>query len=378
MPTDLPRVTMALTYYAPYVSGLTEAARIVAEELVSRGVSVRVATTRHDPTLPAVEEVNGVEVHRAPVVARLGKGTVSPAFPGLVRRLTRDADVLNLHLPLLEAGLLARLAGPVPVVTTYQCDVDLPAGAVNALQVRAVDASSRAAMRRSAAVAVSSADYAHESRLWGAMDGRTVEISPPCLTRTGGQPSFRRGPGMHVGFLGRLVAEKGVEHLVDGFMALDDPDSRLLVAGDYEKVAGGSVVDRIRARAAGDPRITLLGFLPDSALADFYASLDVFVLPSVNSLEAFGIVQVEAMMAGVPVVASDRPGVRTPVQRTGFGQVVPPGDAGAIARALPEVAALPDRAAGAARAAAVYGASSTADAYLETFRRAAAHGRPRR
>lgn len=368
MSPELTSVTMALTYYAPYVSGLTEAARVVAECLVQRGIRVYVATTRHDDELPAVERVNGVEVHRAPVLARVGKGTVSPGFVPLVRRLARRSDVLNAHLPLLEAGLLTARRSTVPMVTTYQCDVALPPGVLNQAQVRLIDASSRRTLTRSAAVGVSSNDYAKCSRLWDAMAGRTVEISPPCTARPLGVPSYRRGPGMHVGFLGRLVEEKGVEHLVDGFLALNDPDARLLIGGDYENVAGGSIVQRIRARAAGDPRIELLGFLPDARLADFYASLDVFVLPSVNSLEAFGIVQVEAMMAGVPVVASDRPGVRTPVRRTGFGAVVPAADPAAIARALPGAAAIADRAAGAARATAAYGVEATVDAYLEAFR----------
>lgn len=368
MSRELRDVVMALTYYAPYVSGLTDAARLVAEELVRRGVRVRVATTRHDDSLPAVEEIRGVEVHRAPVVARFGKGTVSPSFSSLVARLARETDVLNLHLPLLEAGLITRRVRSTPIVTTYQCDVALPPGLVNALQVRVLDASSRGALRRSMAVAVSSRDYAEQSRVWPAMAERAVEISPPCVERSGGSPSFRRGAGLHVGFLGRLVEEKGVEHLVDAFLTMDDPDSRLLIAGDFENVAGGSVVDRVRARVRGDARVELLGFLADEDLADFYASLDVFVLPSVNSLEAFGIVQVEAMMAGVPVVASDRPGVRSVVERTGFGAVVPPGDTAAIAAALPAVAANCDRKAGAAAARASYGLQATTDAYAELFR----------
>lgn len=367
---SMPSVVMALTYYAPYVSGLTEAARMVAEELAARGARVQVATTRHDPSLPPVEVLGGVEVHRAPVVARFGKGTVSPAFPVLVRRLAAGADVLNLHLPLLEGGLLARTR--TPVVTTYQCDVTLGGAggtsAVDRLQERVLDASSRAAFRRSAAVAVSSEDYAERSRVWPAMRGRTVTIAPPARDRRGGSPSLRRGPGLHVGFLGRLVEEKGVEHLVEAFLALDDPDARLLVGGDYMQVAGGSVVDRVRAQAGSDPRIELLGHLPEELLPDLYASLDVFALPSVNALEAFGIVQVEAMMCGVPVVASDLPGVRTIVNRTGFGRLVAPRDVAGLTAALRELSGTVDREQGAARARAAFGVGPTTDAYLELFR----------
>jgi glycosyltransferase involved in cell wall biosynthesis len=361
-------VVMALTYYAPYVSGLTEAARVVAEGLAAKGQRVLVVTTRHDPSLPAEEVVRGVTVRRTAVVARLGKGVISPSFPLAVARAARTAAVLNLHLPLLEAGPITMMAGDTPVVLTYQCDVAMSASLADRLQQTVMDRSVSSAMRRSAVVVPSSDDYAEHSRLSAAMAGRTHAIAPPCLDRSGGQPSFRDGPGLHVGFVGRIVEEKGLEYLVDGFRQLEDPSARLLVAGDYTKIAGGSVVDRVRMAAGEDPRVRLLGFLPDESLADLYASLDVFALPSVNSFEAFGIVQVEAMMTGVPSLASDLPGVRIPVRRTGFGVIVAPRDPEAIHRALRQLQeAPPNRSAGAAATRQWYGAESTIREYDELF-----------
>ncbi|TFV85700.1 glycosyltransferase [Blastococcus sp. CT_GayMR20] len=359
---------MALSYYAPYVSGLTEAARVVAEGLASRGQRVLVVTTRHDASLPAEEVLNGVAVRRTRVVARLGKGVISPSFPFVVAREARRAAVLNLHLPLLEAGPITLLARRTPVVLTYQCDVAMGAGLVDRLQQAVMDRSVALAMRRSAVVCPSSDDYAEHSRLAVEMAGKARAIAPPCLDRSGGRPTFRDGPGLHVGFVGRIVEEKGLEYLVEGFRRLDDPDARLLVAGDYAKVAGGSVVERVRRAAGEDSRVRLLGFLPDASLPDLYASLDVFALPSVNSFEAFGIVQVEAMLTGVPSLASDLPGVRMPVRHTGFGTIVAPRDPEAVHRGLVELQrAQPDRAAGAARTRAIYGPGLSIDQYAELF-----------
>jgi glycosyltransferase involved in cell wall biosynthesis len=354
---------IALNYYAPYVSGLTNVARDVAVGLARRGHRVTVVTSRHDPALPEFETVDGVEVERAPVVARLGKGVISPALVTRAIRASRRARLTNLHLPMLEAGVIAaRCASPLAL--TYHCDVSLPPGAVNAVQRTAVDTSSRLAMRRAQTVIVTSDDYARHSRLWPSMTGRTHAIPPPCHERPPGSPRFRDGDGLHVGFLGRIVEEKGLQYLVRGFQLLDDPGSRLLIGGDFTNVAGGSVVDEVRALVADDPRIRLLGFLPEEQVADFYASLDVFALPSVNSFEAFGIVQVEAMLAGVPALASDLPGVRTPVQETGFGTVVPPRDAAGIAAGLRRLStAPPDRAQGAERTRKLFPSGAVIDAY---------------
>ncbi len=367
-------VVVALNYYAPYVSGVTEAARVTAEGLAARGWRVLVVAGHHDPSVPARETINGVRVLRTPVVARIGKGIVSPAFAPTVARWARRARLLHLHLPMLEAGAITTLARGVPTVVTYQCDVTLPPGALNAVQVRALDLSHGIALRHADVVAVTSEDYAEHSRLHAAMAGRTRALPAPALDRSGGTPRFRDGDGLHVGFLGRIVEEKGLEYLVRAFRTLDD-DARLLIGGDFAKVAGGSVVERVRAAVGDDPRVRLMGFVPDEDLPDFYASLDVFTLPSVNSLEAYGIVQVEAMMLGVPVVASDLPGVRMPVRDTGFGRVVAPRDVDGLARALRELAAADlDRDRGAREARSRYSADQVVDQHARLFEELAPRG----
>ncbi|WP_018331739.1 glycosyltransferase family 4 protein [Actinomycetospora chiangmaiensis] len=363
-------LVIVLTYYAPYVSGLTNVARDVAEGLAARGWRVCVVASRHDDSLPGTETINGVRVVRAPVLARVGKGTIGINLTRLALREMRRSRIANLHLPLIEAGLLTRLA-PIPVVSTYHCDVSLPPGAVNALQREAVDRSNRGGLRRSVATIVTSEDYARQSRLWADIAPHMVAIPPPCAPVEPAAPTYRRGDGFHVGFLGRIVEEKGVEHLVDAFLGLDDPDARLLIGGDHSRIAGGSVVDRVRAHIGGDPRVELLGFVPDERLGEFYASIDTFALPSVNAFEAFGIVQVVGMLAGVPALASDLPGVRLPVERTGFGRIVAPGDVAGLREALRALRDTPpDRAAGRAAAAADFSVDSVLDAYEAVFTKA--------
>ncbi|OLT12548.1 glycosyl transferase [Pseudonocardia sp. CNS-139] len=356
-------LVIALTYYAPYVSGLTNMARDIAVGLAARGRRVTVVTSRYDASLPREEEIDGVRVLRAPVLARLGRGVVSPQLVRQARAAMANASVGSLQLPMLEAGAIAT-GTRTPIIATYHCDVTLPPGPVNTAQRVVVDASNRLAMHRSAVVAVTSEDYARHSRMWPAIEPSMVVVPPPCPPPPPGVPGYRETDGLHVGFLGRIVREKGLEYLVRGFRALPDPDARLLIGGDFTHVAGGSVIDQVRAAIGDDTRIRLLGFVPQERLGDFYASLDVFTLPSVNAFEAFGIVQAVAMLAGVPVLSSDIPGVRQPVAQTGFGTLVPPGDAAAITQALQEMRTHPpDRVAGAARAHEAFSVASVLDGY---------------
>jgi glycosyltransferase involved in cell wall biosynthesis len=109
--------------------------------------------------------------------------------------------------------------------------------------------------------------------------------------------------------------------------------------------------------------------LDDRALAALYASIDVLVVPSVNSTESFGLVQIEAMTLGVPCVASDLPGIRHAVRTTGLGALFPAGDAAALARAVCDV--LQRRAGGSTsrpEVAAQYDPLRTAERYEALFR----------
>lgn len=364
------KIVIALNYYAPYVSGLTNVARDVAEGLAARGHEVTVVTSRHRDDLPRVEHRNGVRVLRCPVRLRIGKGVISPSFIDTVVREGRGADVVNLHAPMLEAGVIvSRLRRTTPVVVTYQCDVDPGRGALSAIQARVMDAACAAATAHAAATVVSSEDYASHSRIRSSLARQQVVIAPGCTDRSGGRPVYRDGSGPHVGFLGRIVEEKGIAYLVEGFAKLEDPEARLLIGGDFAGVAGGSVVDQVRQAIGDDPRVRLLGFLPDDALSDFYASIDAFALTSVNSFEAFGIVQVEAMIAGVPALASDLPGVRQPVLTTGFGAIAEPRSPASITAGLREIFGRSyDTVPLSADAKARYGEATALGSYEELFR----------
>ncbi len=74
----------------------------------------------------------------------------------------------------------------------------------------------------------------------------------------------------------------------------------------------------------------------------FYNSLDVLLVPSLNSTETFGLVQIEAMILGTPTVASNLPGVRVPPRLTGMGEVVPIGDSKALAQAVIQIVSNPE------------------------------------
>ena len=360
-------LTIALNYYHPYLSGVAQTAKVVAEGLTRRGYRVAVVTTQHDERLPTREVLGGVDVYRAPIVRKIGRGYLSPAMTRTTREVARQSRLLHVHLPMLEAALVVRGIGDTPVMTRYHIDVWMPPSLLRAPVTRAVNASVSRALKASAAVTINSHDQIVQSVHRETLADANVHALPaPCTDRRGGTTQYRETDGLHIGFLGRVVADKGVDALVRAFGMIDDPDARLLIAGDYDDVAGGSTIDLVRAAAAGDDRVRILGPLTGSDLDDFYASIDVFGLPSV--VESFGQAQAEAIMCGVPSVTVDLPGGRLPVTETGLGVLIERGATDAqLHQALLTAAEIPaeQRRQAAAEALRLFGTDRFLDAYEE-------------
>ena len=196
------------------------------------------------------------------------------------------------------------------------------------------------------AIIVNSDDYVQGSPFLRRFAGRTIASYPPCVppVADAADPAPLQAPegAPVIGFVGRFAEEKGIEYIIDAIPLVlkERPDAIFAFAGEMEKVFGERVYERLRGRIETfSEHVQLLGVVSDAELADFFRRSSVLLLPSVNSTESFGMVQVEAMFHGTPVIASDISGVRVPVSATGMGELVPPRDPRAIAAAILRVLA---------------------------------------
>jgi glycosyltransferase involved in cell wall biosynthesis len=346
------KILVALTYYRPHISGLTIYVERAARALAARGHEVLVLTSRYDRRLPLEEVRDGVRIRRVPVLMRVSKGVIMPTIGWWATRLARWADVLWLHLPQFDAAGIA-LRGRLfrkPVVLTYHCDVTLPPGWLNRLANQVVHLMDHLAARLADVIVSYTEDYARHSPYLSRYLAK-VRVIPPPVEIPVPDPervaAFRARWGLEgqvvIGMAARLAAEKGVEYLLEALphILAVYPNARVLFAGPYRNVLGEEAYARRLAPLFERYRDhwTFVGVLEPEEMAAFYASCDVVVLPSWNATESFGLVQVEAMLCGTPVVASDLPGVRVPTQTTGMGLTFPPRDSRALARAILRVLA---------------------------------------
>jgi glycosyltransferase involved in cell wall biosynthesis/SAM-dependent methyltransferase len=338
------KILTVLTYYHPHWTGLTAHAVRVAEGLAARGHEVTVLAARHDPDLPRDEIINGVRVVRLQPLFRYSRGMFTPAYPWAVGSLILKHEVIQVHSPLPEAPIVAGIAQLLgrPLLMTHHGDLVMPAGPFNRFLEWVGFRLLRLAGNLADAVTSYSRDYAQHSRLLIPLRHKLSYVYPP-VELVAPDPVaaglWKRELGLEdkvlLGFAGRWVEEKGYDFLLEAMPLVREriPNAHLVYAGELNVVYEDFYQRCLPQIEAQREHITFLGLLREPRqMANFYHMLDIFVLPSRTDMMA--LVQIEAMLSGTPVVASDIPGARVVVQETGYGQLAPARDDKALADTL--------------------------------------------
>jgi glycosyltransferase involved in cell wall biosynthesis len=377
------RILIVLTYYRPHYSGLTIYTERLAKALAARGHQVTVLTSQFSQDLPRDEVVDGVHVIRLPVAFRISKGVIMPSMPFRARQEARAADIVNLHLPQLDAApiaLFSRLMGR-PTIVTYHCDLLLPTGFIHSLANLASNFANHISATFANLLVTNTRDYAEESDFLRRYLHKIRVIPPPVKLAQVDEGFVERArkkfgvePGQKViGMATRLAAEKGAEYLVRALPKVLEkfPNARVLYAGQHENVMGEEAYAAMLTpliEALG-VRWKFLGLLSDEELAAFFQICDVIAVPSTNSTESFSMVQVEAMTCGTPAVASDLPGMRQPILQTKMGEIFQVGEADDLAEAIIKILNEPDAYRGdVPKIASRYSPETIAEAYEAVFK----------
>ena len=318
-------------YYPPAKGGMETILALICERTAQH---VRNRVIVSNSCASTIEERHGsTEVLRVAALTRIGAVAVCPRMP--FDLAGEDADLIVLHEPnpmALVAYFLARPAGRL--IVWYHSDVIRPSWRYRLFYRPFL----RFALSRAVRIVVSSPalgasapelqDFqAKCSVIPFGIEARTIHVSDANTRRACEIRRDANGP--IVLFVGRLVPYKGVHVLLEALTGLD---AVALIVGE------GPMRARLAARAselgvAG--KVRFLGSVDDNELAALYRACDVFVLPSVTRQEAFGVVQLEAMAAGKPVVSTDvGTGVGWVNKDRETGYVVPPGDSGALRDAI--------------------------------------------
>jgi glycosyltransferase involved in cell wall biosynthesis len=345
-------------YFDPAPGGIERTVRTLAHAQARLGCSVRVICMDHERGRATHVELDGpVEVVRVRQAASFCKLDHCPDLPRLLRDC--EADLLTLHTPNPTMILGLILSGDRrPLVVTHHSDV-----VKQRLRRLLFSPLERACYDRARLVLAMSPPYVDGSKVLRRYAERVAVLpiglelapflDPSREVREHGDRLRRTHPGPLWFSCGRLVYYKGLE---TALRALRSVPGTLLIVGDGPARAG---LERLAARLDLKDRVRFLGKVPrDEDLAAYYRAADAFWFPSNARSEAYGLVQVEAMASGCPVINAAIPhsGVPWVSRHEETGLTVPVDDPAAFAaaaRRLLEETGLRDRLAAGARARAI-------------------------
>lgn len=332
------RVLHVYKDFYPVPGGIEGHIRDLTARLRALGIAASVLVTAPDRRT-RWEVLFGVPVTKAGRLAELASTPIS--FRLCLELWRSDADIYHLHFPypLGEVAYLLRPRGRL--VITYHSDI---------VRQRTLLQLYRPLLgrllRRADAILVTSPQYLRSSPFLrpvaakcrvvplGIDPGRFDAFDPDRVA------AWRAKLGSPlVLFVGRFRYYKGLDCLVEALRLV--PAARLALVGDGPE---GPRLRRLVAEYGLGSRVAFLGALPDEELPALYRAADVYVLPATERSEAFGISLLQAMAAGLPVVTTELGTGTSHVNRHGeTGLVVPPRDPGALAAALAELLADPQR-----------------------------------
>ena len=346
------KILMCNYEYPPLGGGGGIVHALIAEELAQRHrVCVVTSSFRGQPRR---ELRGGVEIHRVPVLGRTDTSVASLvsmlSYPGtacmhVVRLLRRERfDIVNAHfaVPTGPGSLLAAKHAGIPhVVSLHGGDIYDPSKRFSPHRVAGARWAVSTVLRHSDAVVAQSRNTSENARRFYAYDG-PIDIIPLGIRPMDVPPATRAELGLpsdvFLGItIGRLVRRKRLEHLLQALARPECASVHLAIVG------AGPESGRLHALAAElelAHRIHFHGYVPDVRKWQMLRCADAYLSSTMH--EGFGLVYLEAMAAGLPVITPDYGGQVDFLQDGDTGYLVPSGDIDALAAAIARLATQPD------------------------------------
>jgi rhamnosyl/mannosyltransferase len=326
------RVLQIASFYAPTIGGMETVLQDLAEGLVAAGDEVTVLCAAEAPR-GARETRGGVTIVRSPSLGKWLSQPMTPLLPATLAWLHRSFDVAHLHMPNPLAELAtALLPRRLPVVVTYHADI------IRQRALWPLFAPTRGAiLARSRRVVVPTELHIRYSPVLSPLRDKCTIVpfglSPHRYAlderARARAAALRERHGKFVLFVGRLVHYKGVTTLVESMKGVE---GRLVVVGDgpLRPLAEAAI-----ARNGLAERVSLVGAVSQAELNAHLDACSVLVLPSISRSENFGIILLEGMLFGKPLVTSRlQSGVDAVNEEGVTGLKVEPRDPRALAAAL--------------------------------------------
>jgi glycosyltransferase involved in cell wall biosynthesis len=322
--------------FHPYIGGVENHVLSISRELVKRGHNISVFCADEPYVVPSEAGIDGIRVVRIPYSMKIANTNITPRLPALLA--SEEFDLIHTHIPTpwsADASAMVAWQKHKPLIVTYHNDLTgtgtarMLAGAYNRTFLKKI-------LQLAHRIIVTQPNYTRYSRVLQMYDYK-IEVVPNGVDTERFKP-VENGKSTNTLFflsvLDRYHEYKGLHVLLDAMPKVkkEVPDVKLLVGGSGELL--GAYKDRAWELQLNGS-VYFLGVVPEARLPEYYSSASCFVLPSFSSTqEGFGMVLLEAMASGVPVVCTPVTGVAADISEYDAGLVVTPESPRELADAL--------------------------------------------
>lgn len=313
------KILIVTDFFEPHTSGIVTYISQLIDSLKNNNFEITVLTTRFSNKISKIENLNGVKIIRCKPFLKISRGFYSIDLVLKYIKLYKKFDIVNLHLPLVEIFPIIFFLKRKHTNINYHCLPEFPA--ILKLIKFYFYFFGICASLISKKTIVLSKDYFNNILFHNIIEKKIIEIPPYILLPNIYNKRNIDKNIIKIGYLGRLSDEKGLEILIEASNKLlkNKYDHELMIAGDKDDKRFQKYIKKLFYKSKNNNRIKFIGKINELDKSNFFNNLDIFILPSINSFEAFGIVQLEAMSYGIPVLASNIIGVRSIIKKTKNG-----------------------------------------------------------
>jgi glycosyltransferase involved in cell wall biosynthesis len=323
--------------FYPFTGGVENYVYYLSRELVNLGNKVEVICA-NDPPSPKGDFVDGIKVTRLYYIGKIANTNITPNLPLILSGT--DCDLVHTHIPTPWSADWSALCSKIknrPFVVTYHNDI-IGKGVTNSV-ARIYNATAlKLVLKQAEKIVITQPGYLQSSSYLKNYEDK-LEVIPTGVDLDKFWPKTDKDENtiFFLSLLDEFHQYKGLKYLLKALITVKEeiPDVKLIIGGEgvlleyYQNLVSSWELEK---------NVEFKGFIPDEQIAEYYSRANVFVLPSISSLqEGFGIVALEALASQTPVITTKIVGVAADLEKVKAGTVVPSKDPQRLAAAIIEI-----------------------------------------
>lgn len=320
--------------FYPFIGGVEYYVYYMSQEIVQLGHEVKVLCANEPPS-PVEEKIKGIDVKRLSYWGKVANTNITPGLPSAISH--EDFDIIHTHIPTPWSADWSALFSSFkkkPLVVTYHNDIT-GSGMANTVAHLYNKTGLKFVLGKADKIIITQPSYLKSSSHLKSYQDK-VEVIPTGVNIDEFYPIKEKKENtiFFLSVLDEFHGYKGLDHLLNALKIIKEeiPSVELVIGGK------GTLMDYYRQMAASlgvEANVKFTGFIPEEELAGYYSQANVFVLPSISSVqEGFGIVALEALACQTPVVTTEIVGVAADLQKSNSGVVLKPKDVENLAKTL--------------------------------------------